>query len=116
MYKQSIQLTQLCQNDYEDTTNNPNTVESFDDMDMVKNEDIYLTDTDNSESDNYGLPNYDNGGGMEFQYDDTDINRPFSDQPRKPPAKSGGRAAPISVHVEEKLWIIDSAISRYNAI
>ena len=60
-------------------------------------DDIYVTDLD-SESDNYGLPNY--GGQMEFQYDDSSP----MDQPRKRP-QTGGRAAPISVNVEEKLGI-----------
>jgi len=61
-------------------------------------DDIYLTDLDlESESDNYGLPNY--GDPMALSYDDSPVS--IVDQPKRRQV-NGGRAAPVSISVDEK--------------
>merc|ERR1712176_1349549 len=105
-----VTLLGMCDSDYIDSSIAPETAstEQIDSSDPSYNYDDLAT----SMSDNYGLPNYDNGYFMESDYDDAlDANRPFSDQPRVRVPKVGGREAPISVNVEEKIKPANTAFS-----
>jgi len=89
---QDDRLKQLCHN-----WESPN--ELFDTDEVYPTEEIYPT----------VMPTYDNID--EFEYDDMDTNRPFSDQPKRPKLPTGGRAAPVSVNVEEKIITTNKAFS-----
>ena len=85
-------LEQLCGNEKEPEE----TWEPVEDLDDA----VYLIDDSESMesmTQNYGMTNYED----QMEYDDTDMNRPFSDQPRRR-LPTGGRAAPISTRVDEK--------------
>merc|ERR1712110_976270 len=98
-------MGQLCESDLQDVTTVELQTEKAITTAAPDNDDIYLTDID-SESDNFGMPNYDNGQMSDLSsYEDNPM-----DQPRRR-QQTGGRAAPVSVNVAEKIVTSNRAFS-----